>query len=539
MTDNARAASDIHMILPAAAMPAGGETDVGDKAWNLIRMAAAGLPVPAGFVLATEWCRRRRAGQADDARLAATLAAGIEVLEEATGLRFGSPRCPLLVSVRSGAPVSMPGMLETVLDVGLNADAVDGLIRLTGNPRLAWDSWRRLVQSFAEVVRGLPVEPFERLVRAAVKQADLASERELDHRSLRQLTRNMLEEYQALAGEAFPQDPQEQLMRAAVAVFRSWDAPKAVAYRRLNSIDDALGTAVTMQTMVFGNAGGASGAGVCFTRNPATGERELYVDFQFNAQGEDVVSGRQTLTGHDRLQRRLPEVWEELTQVAHRLEALFRDAQDFEFTVQGGRLSILQTREAKRTPWAALRIAVDMVAEGAIAPREALTRLRGLEIEAVHRTRFAGDRPRALAKATVAGIGVVSGAVVLDTSTAERLSRDGTPVILVRAQPATEDIAGFARADGILTGGGGRTSHAAVVARQLGKVCLVGCPTLSIDLARRVCRVGDQVFAEGDFISLDGDEGAIYPGRIQIVTERPERELAAVSRWRQAAASAT
>jgi pyruvate, orthophosphate dikinase len=306
-----------------------------------------------------------------------------------------------------------------------------------------------------------------------------------------------------------------------------------VAYRKLNGIDDSLGTAVTVQTMVFGNSGGASGAGVGFTRNPATGERELYVDFQFHGQGEDVVSGRRVLGDHDRLRRRLPVVWEELEQVAHRLESLFGDAEDFEFTLQDGRLSLLQTREAKRTPWAALRIAVDQVGEGLIGPQEALARLRGLDIEAIQRTRFSGDRPRGLAVATVAGMGVASGAVALDTAAAERMTRNGVPIILVRAETTTEDIAGMARADGILTGAGGRTSHAAVVARQLGKVCLVGCRTLEIDLSRRMCRIGEQTFGEGEFISLDGDEGVIYPGQLAIVTERPERELAAIARWRQ------
>lgn len=534
MIDDDLSAPRVHMILPGAGLPAGGPREVGGKAWNLIRMVAAGLPVPHGFVLSTGWCLTRRAGGADDARLLAALCEGIGRLESATGLRFGSARCPLLVSVRSGAPVSMPGMLETVVDVGLNSQAVEGLIRLTGNPRLAWDSYRRLIQSFAEVVQKLPTEPFNRLIRDAVSSADLTSERELDYRSLRRLAHGMLDEYRALAGTAFPQDPQEQLARAAAAVFGSWDAPKAVAYRRLNGIDDALGTAVTIQTMVFGNAGGASGAGVAFTRNPASGEPELYVDFQFNGQGEDVVAGRQAPTNYDRLQRRLPTVWQELKQVAPRLEALFRDAQDFEFTVQDRRLNLLQTRDAKRTPWAALRIAVDLVTEGAIEPREALTRLRGLDIEAVGRTRFAGDRPKALATATVASIGVASGAVALDAAAAERLRHDGVPVVLVRSETTTDDIAAMAIADGILTGAGGRTSHAAVVARQLGKVCLVGCEALSIDLSKRMCRVGERTFVEADFIALDGDEGVIYPGRLAIVTERPERELAAIAEWQQA-----
>ena len=274
---------------------------------------------------------------------------------------FGGARRPLLVSVRSGAAVSMPGMMETVLDVGLNADTVEALIRETGNPRLAWDSYRRLVQGYAEVVAGLPTAPFDALVAAAVATAEVESERELDHRDLRTLTRAMLASYRDLAGEPFPADPGVQLLAATQAVLRSWDAEKAVSYRRLNGIDDAAGTAVTVQTMVFGNAGGASGAGVGFTRNPATGARELYFDFQFDGQGEDVVAGRRNLTDHERLRLALPAVWTRLNEICRTLETLFGDAQDFEFTVQSGELFLLQTRRAKRTDWAALAIAVDMV----------------------------------------------------------------------------------------------------------------------------------------------------------------------------------
>ena len=521
------------MILPGAVPPPGGAVEVGNKAWNLIRMATAGLPVPPGFVLSTGWCRMRRTGHADDARLATALAAGIDQLEAATGLRFGSVRRPLLVSVRSGAAVSMPGMLETVLDIGSNSETVDGLIRLTGNPRLAWDSYRRLIQGFAEVVLGLPTDPFDRLVRAAMTEADVPRQQELDHRSLCRLAQHMLAEYRALAGTPFPQDPQEQLLQAATAVFRSWDAPKAVTYRRLNGIDDAGGTAVTVQTMVFGNAGGSSGAGVGFTRNPASGEHELYLDFQFSAQGEDVVAGRQRSTDIGRLRRRLPEVWNELEQVARRLETLFGDAQDFEFTLQDHRLSLLQARDAKRTPWAALRIAVDLVSEGLINPTGALARLGGIDLDAVVRTRFAGEQPTALAMAMVAGLGVASGAIALDVAAVERLARDDTAVVLVRSEMVTADIAAMAKAQGILTSVGSRTSHGAVVARQLGKVCLIGCPTLSIDLQGRTCQIGGQTFAEGDFISLDGNDGAVYPGRLEIVAERPERELAIIAGWRE------
>lgn len=319
---------DHYLIAPGAAVAAGGAKDVGNKAWNLMRMAKAGLPVPAAFVLPTAWCHRDLSAQ--DAKLRQALATGLAALESETGLAFGAARRPLLVSVRSGAAVSMPGMMETVLDIGLNAQTVEGLIRLTGNPRLAWDSYRRLVQGYAEVVANLPTEPFDALVAAELAQAEADTERDLDHRSLRTLTGAMLECYRGLAGSAFPADPVEQLTQATKAVFRSWDAAKATSYRRLNHLDDKAGTAVTVQTMVYGNAGGASGAGVGFTRNPATGAREFYFDFQFNAQGEDVVAGRQKLRDNDRLRLALPAIWERLGEICNELEALFGDAQDFE-----------------------------------------------------------------------------------------------------------------------------------------------------------------------------------------------------------------
>jgi len=514
-------------ILPGEALPEGGADAVGNKAWNLMRLAQAGLPVPPGFVLPTAWCRMSR----DPAALRHALAAGIARLEAATGLGFGSARRPLLVAVRSGAAVSMPGMLETVLDIGLNASSVEGLVRLTGNPRLAWDSDRRLVQGYAEVVAGLPAAPFEALLRATVAAEGVESERELDHRALRDLAEAMRTEYAAQAGEAFPANPLDQLTGAAEAVFRSWDAPKAVAWRRLNGLDDAAGTAVTVQTMVFGNAGGTSGAGVGFTRDPATGARALYFDFCCNGQGEDVVAGRRTVADSDGLRALLPDAYHALEAVAARLEALFRDAQDFEFTVQDGKLFLLQTRRAQRTPMAALRMAVDMADEGLITPEQALRLLCGVDLASLGRARFAPPLPKPVAQAVVAGAGVASGPMALDEAAAARFAADGTPAILVRPETLTEDIAGLAQAAGLLTAAGSRTAHAAVVARQLGKVCLVGCAGLEFDQARRLCRIGGTTFAEGDAISIDGNTGAIYPGALTVLTEHPERELAIVAGW--------
>ena len=518
-------------ILAGAALAPGGAEQVGNKAWNLMRMAQAGLPVPAAFVLPTSWCGCPDAA----ARLPSVLASGIAALESATDLVFGGARPPLLVSVRSGAAISMPGMMETVLDVGLNDRTVEALTRQTGNPRLAWDSYRRLVQAYAEVVAGLPTAPFDALVAAALLAAEAEELSELDHRDLRALTRAMLSCYADAVGHPFPSDPATQLLEATQAVFRSWSSVKAASYRRLNGIDDTAGTAVTVQRMVFGNAGGASGAGVGFTRNPATGARELYFDFQFDGQGEDVVAGRQRLNSHDRLRLALPAVWVRLNEICRTLEALFGDAQDFEFTVQSGVLFLLQTRRAKRTDWAALAIAVDMVEERVLTPAAALTRIAGIDLGTVMRTRFAPPVPPTLATALVASLGVASGAIGLDSAAVLRLAASGQAAILVRRDTVTSDIEGMAAAVGILTGSGGRTSHAAVVARQLGKVCLVACPDLEIDLVRRECRIAGTLLHEGSLISLDGNTGAVHAGVLTIEAERPAAALEAIALWRTSA----
>ena len=525
--------ADLCFILRGAAPASGGAREVGNKAWGLMRMAQIGLPVPPAFVLPTVWCHR--SPSAHGPALQQALGEGIARLEAATGLGFGAARRPLLVSVRSGAPVSMPGMMETVLDVGLNAGTVEALIRLTGNPRLAWDSYRRLVQGYAEVVANLPTAPFDALVTAALERNDAENERDLDHRSLRALTMAMLECYRVQTGTAFPADPHEQLAASAAAVFRSWDAPKAASYRRMNAISDEAGTAVTVQTMVYGNAGGASGAGVAFTRNPATGAREMYFDFRFNAQGEDVVAGRQKLGDNERLRLVLPDVWARLNDICHELEALFGDAQDFEFTVQSGVLFLLQSRPAKRTGWAAVAIAVDMVEEGLLTPAEALARLDAIDLEMVVRTSFALPVPTTLAVAEVASMGVASGVIALNSEAVKRLVPAGEQVILVRRETVTTDIEGMALAAGILTASGGRTSHAAVVARQLGKVCLVACPRLEIDLEHRQCRIGPELLNEGDPLSLDGNTGAVYAGRLAPLVERPDRALLAIAAWRRGA----
>jgi len=531
---DARSVHAIGLAL-AGAIP-GDASQMGFKAANLACMAGAGLPVPPAFVLGTGWSGLARAdpGAARTA-VREVLGEGLRALEGASGLAFGGERKPLLVSVRSGATVSMPGMMDTILNIGLCDRTARGLLRFTGNPRLVWDCYRRLVQQFANVVHGVPPAPFEALAAEAVARAGAAGPRDLDFESLASLSRASLDLYAELAGEDFPQDPREQLERAAIAVLSSWQSRRAVEYRRLQRLPEDLGTAVTVQRMVFGNAGGTSGSGVGFTRDPSTGENSPYLDFLFNAQGEDVVSGRHAITDTHRLPQALPEVAQRLAEACRSLEALFGDAQEFEFTVQEGRLFLLQSRAAKRTPWAALRIAVEQVAGGITSPALALGRLDGLDLERIERRRLDVTGAEALARAQPASIGTVAGAIALDPKACERLAAKGRAAILVRAEASTDDIAGIALAAGLLTARGGRTSHAAVVARQLGKVCLVGCAVLRIDLATRSIRLGSRTLHEGETICLDAEEGRVFSGDPQTVVERPLAWIAEAARWRPAA----
>jgi len=504
----------------------------GAKAAQLWHMVRLGLRVPPAFVLSTRLCTPINRCEVEAERtFARCLRQGIDYLEHATGRRFGDPRNPLLVSVRSGAARSMPGMLETVLDVGLNAETVRGLIRVTGNPRLAWDCYRRFVQSFSEVVWGIPPDPFERRLAASKRAEQVEHDYELDPAALERLTIDYREIALELGAERIPDDVTEQLSAVARAVYRSWDNEKAKVYRRLNRLEDLAGTAVTIQTMVFGNSSGRSGAGVAFTRNPATGEKELYADFLFDAQGEDVVSGRRCPGDWNMMATKLPAIACELTNGAARLEQEFSDVQDIEFTVENAQLYFLQTRAAKRTPRAALKIAIDLVREGLIDVAEGLRRVGDIEPATAVITRFA-DVAKPIASATPASDGVASGRVAFDSERAKALSDQGDPVILVRGETSTEDVLGFGIAAGILTALGGRTAHAAVVARQLGKVCLVGCTALAIAREGRRATIGTKVLDEGDWLSLDGESGEIFLGKREIVRDPPEVELATIEAWK-------
>jgi pyruvate,orthophosphate dikinase len=501
---------------------------VGSKAAQLAKMSALGLAVPPAFVLPTSLCAGIIAE--DEAALKALrkgVAAGVEGLETATGARLGDGRSPLFVSVRSGAEKSMPGMLETILDVGMNRTSLHGQIRATGNPRLAFDSYRRFIQSFAEVVGGAAMNAFEAALAQMVHAEGVANESELDSEALERLAGRFLDIAAGLSA-APPDDPIEQLMRAARAVYTSWESPRAREYRRLNALEGLQGTAVTVQTMVFGNSGGDSGAGVAFSRDPATGAKGLYVDFLVDAQGEDVVSGRRMPSDAALLASRMPKIAQELEQGARTLEKASRDVQDIEFTVERGRLFFLQTRAAKRTPRAALKIAVDLVEEGLIDRKLALERVAGIDPAQAGLARFVQSAP-ALAKAIPASPGVACGRVCF-TSEQARATARSEPAILVRRDTLTEDVAGFAAAAGILTAIGGRTAHAAVVARQMGKVCLVGCRALVISEDQTRASLGGQELRQGDWIALDGASGEVSLGQRAIEVETPG-EYAKIQLW--------
>jgi pyruvate,orthophosphate dikinase len=496
---------------------------LGFKAFNLTRIARLGVPIPPAFVLGTDWFHEYKSlGSRLPPDTREALMVGMGHLEAQSGLAFGNPRRPLLLSVRSGASVSMPGMLDTVLDVGLCNTTISGFLRVSGNPHLVWDSYRRLIEGWADTVAGLDGAPFAAARQEALASAGVARVAELDFRALRALAQREQELYEAATDQQFPQSPIEQLETAIAAVFRSWNGAKAAFYRQAHGIGPALGTAVTVQRMVFGNAGGTSGAGVGFTRNPATGSAELYLDYAPNAQGEDVVSGRVELAGGTAAESLPAGIRQELAQLAALLEHEFHDAQEFEFTVENGILFVLQTRDAKRTALAALKIAVDFAESGLSTAAQARERVAKLEPAALESVELAGAAcEEALATGISAGIGVASGVAVCDPARAIERARAGETVILVRDDIATGDIAALEVSAGLLAVRGARTAHAAVVARQLGKACIVGCAGLEIDAGQRAMRFGSRRLVEGDMLTLDAATGRVYAGTLPIVRRPP------------------
>ncbi len=432
----------------------------------------------------------------------------------------------------------MPGMMETVLNVGLTEATMRSLIRMTGNPRLAYDCQRRLIQQYGEVVHAIASARFDTRRDAMLASLGVFDIGDLDTASLVEIAKAFGDEFEAATGEAVPADPLFQLRAAIEAVFRSWTSPRAQSYRKLNAISDELGTSATVQTMVFGNLGPTSGSGVGFTRNPADGSNALYVDYLRNAQGEDVVAGRRRTMDIAELERRAPEAHRALVAAPPALEDEFRDMEDFEFTVEEGRLFLLQSRTGKRTPLAALRIAHDLAEQGLISRPEALDRIAALDLDAIEHVRLkpaAGQTP--FARGTSASTGVAIGAAVFDPERVAQIKQGGKAVILIRENVETSDISALSEAVALVAAEGARTSHAAVVARELGKVCVVGSEGLAIDRSGRKCTWGASTIEEGDVLSVDGDSGEIYRGEVEVLRESPHRASATIARWRAARAS--
>ena len=501
---------------------------LGGKGANLAEMTNLGIPVPAGFTISTEVCTYYyQHNYTYPEGLEDQVMEALRKTEEAMGAKFGDPENPLLVSVRSGARVSMPGMMDTVLNLGLNDETVQGLIKKTNNPRFGYDSYRRFVQMYGDVVLGLKpeseaeIDPFEKILEEKKKARGVQYDTELTADDLKELVVEFKQLIKEKTGQDFPEDPMDQLWGAIGAVFRSWDNERAKVYRKLNNIPDEWGTAVNVVSMVFGNMGEDSGTGVAFSRDPATGEKRLYGEFLINAQGEDVVAGIRTPIPIEKLADIMPDVYKELEGIAEKLERHYRDMQDMEFTIQKGKLWMLQTRVGKRTGFAAFRIAVDMVEEGLITKEEALLRVEPDQLNQLLRPIFNAEEKkqaiaegRLLAKGLNAGPGAASGRVVFSATDAVEWAKKGDPVILVRIETSPEDIKGMSAAVGILTARGGMTSHAALVGRQMGKVCIVGAESLVIDYKAKEFRVGGKVVKEGDWISIDGTTGEVIEGKI-------------------------
>ncbi len=502
---------------------------LGGKGANLAEMTNIGLPVPPGFTISTEVCNyflQHRGALPKDFRK--NVLRALQMIEKRTKKKFGDPSNPLLVSIRSGARASMPGMMDTILNLGLNDVTVEGLAALTRNPRFAYDSYRRLVQMYGDVVMGLkPVskddrDPFEVILERKKEERGVHQDTDLTAGDLKDLVHAFQAEIRAKLGSEFPQDPLEQLWGAIGAVFNSWMNDRAIAYRKLNGIPVHWGTAVNVQAMVFGNMGDNCGTGVAFTRNPSTGENEFYGEFLMNAQGEDVVAGVRTPLPIHRLSEKYPEILKQLLKVRKILERHYREMQDIEFTIEQGALYMLQTRNGKRTGFAALRIAVDMVEERLITPAEAVMRVEPEQLNQLLRPVFdfkekaaAVNGGRLLAKGLNAGPGAATGKVVFNAADAEEWRGRGERVILVRVETSPEDIRGMNASEGILTARGGMTSHAALVGRQMGKVCVVGCGALEIDYAARTLKVAGRTIREGDFISIDGSTGEVIDGELK------------------------
>ncbi|HUS63204.1 MAG TPA: pyruvate, phosphate dikinase, partial [Kofleriaceae bacterium] len=491
---------------------------LGGKGANLAEMTALGVPVPPGFTITTEVCTAFNEDGALPEKLRGQVAQALEWMGEVAGRRFGEARDPLLLSVRSGAPVSMPGMMDTILDLGLNDETVEGLAVAFGDQRFAYDCYRRFVAMYGEIVMGVGAGddgegPFERLLAACIEKAKVVDERDLDAAALRGLVTDFKIEILRATSRPFPEDPAAQLWGAIEAVLRSWENPRAETYRRMHNIDRALGTAVNIQAMVFGNRGASSGSGVCFTRDPNTGAPGLYGEMLWRAQGEDVVAGTRTPEPIEALRARLPDVYGQLVDTAERLEHHFGDMQDIEFTIDEGQLWMLQTRRGKRTGKAMVKVAVDLVREGVLDARGAIARIDPDKLgEVMHSTIDPATRPSPLTKGLPASPGAAIGKIVFSAAQAEEQVKRGETVILVRTETSPEDIQGMKLSAGILTARGGMTSHAAVVARGMGRPCVTAAPDVKVDHAREKVTIGTGSFSKGDVITIDGSTGEVFAG---------------------------
>ena len=506
---------------------------LGGKGAGVAEMTRAGMPVPPGFTITTEACRAYYAlGRRFPEGLWDQVAEARAHVEQQTGKRLGDIRNPLLVSVRSGAKFSMPGMMDTVLNLGLNSRTLEGLTALTGDDRFALDAFRRFIQMFGKIVKGIDGDLFEEALTEAKRRADVNSDPELKPDQLRDLVQEFKAIYRRHTGEDFPEDPEAQLRAAIEAVFASWNTDRAVAYRRMEKIPDDLGTAVNVQMMAFGNMGDDSGTGVAFTRNPITGDKELYGDYLANAQGEDVVAGIRSTEPISALSKRLPEVGRQFQQYADRLEEHYRDVQDLEFTVERGKLYMLQTRSAKRTGEAAVNIAVDMVNEGLITREEAVARVEPRQLEQLIHPRVdpsADSDP--IGKGVPASPGAATGEAVFDADTAEEWGRAGRSVILVRVETNPNDVHGMIEARGILTSTGGTASHAALVARGMGRPCIVGASGITVDVRKQQFSVNGTTVRQGEEITLDGTTGNVYLGRVPTIEPRPSANFKTLLGW--------
>jgi pyruvate, orthophosphate dikinase len=509
---------------------------LGGKGANLAEMSKLGMPVPQGFTVTTEACiDYYDRGKVISPEIIEQIHQAMEETEKITGKTFGDPDNPFLVSVRSGSRASMPGMMDTILNLGLNDVSVEGLANLTGNPRFAFDSYRRFIQMFADVVMGVEKANFEELLEEMKEHKGVELDTELDAEDMRTLVGRFLAKYKELKGEAFPQDPKVQLIEAVTAVFRSWDNPRANTYRRMNHIPYEWGTAVNVQSMVFGNMGEDSGTGVAFSRNPSDGTKELYGEYLFNAQGEDVVAGIRTPKPIAELQKDNPALYDEFVRLSSNLEAHYKDMQDMEFTIEKGKLYMLQTRNGKRTAQAALKIAIDLVKEGVLTEKEALLKVEPSQLDALLHPQF--DQ-QALKEATViaqglnASPGAATGRVAFTAERAKEMkAKDGLPVVLVRQETSPEDIEGMIVSSGILTSRGGMTSHAAVVARGMGRCCVAGAGSISVNEKNKTFTVGGKVFSEGDWISLDGSTGVVYGEKVPTVDATVSGDFETLMTW--------